>query len=107
MRISIVARVSQWYTGAVDLVGDWPRIGQNARKDQVGLNAQMSNTFSAHPLPMKQSIRSVGFIRPGSNVTLASRFTLSDFTFLAPLDFIGVNELALGDEFYSDPIGIG
>lgn len=108
MRTSTVARVSQWHTGAVDLVGGWPLVGQNARKDQVSLAAQESNTLSAHPLPMKQSIRAVGFIRPGSNITLASRFTLNSLVFEAPLDYIGITEdLAIGDETYGDPLGIG
>lgn len=108
MRTSTVARVSQWYTGAGDLLAGWPHLGQNTRKDQVSLLAQEANTFSAHPLPMKLSVRGVGFIRPGSNITAASKFTLNSLTFIAPLDFFGLPDgSALGDEVYSGPLGIG
>lgn len=102
-------RVSQWFTPANNLISDWPYEGQNERGDMVGLAGQRAGTLSAHPLLMGRSQRGVGFVRPGPVFGSCSKFGLNaEFFFNAPLDYIELEDgTVLGDEIYSDPLGIG
>lgn len=102
-------RVSQWLTAGVNPFSDWRTSRQNEAGDMVSLEHQTSGRLVAHPLPMGKSRRAVGFIRPGPIFGRLNALGLSSsLIFEAPLDYMALtDDVILGTEDFSDPLGIG